>query len=54
MMGGGFGGCTINLVKQESVDSFSSFIKVKYESEFQKSPEIYVTQIEDGVKVLVD
>jgi galactokinase len=54
MMGGGFGGCTINLVKQESVDSFSSFIKVKYESEFQKSPEIYITQIEDGVKVLGD
>jgi galactokinase len=51
MMGGGFGGCTINLVKQEAVEPFSSFIKEKYQQRFQIEPEIYITQIEDGTRV---
>ena len=51
MMGGGFGGCTINIVKSNQLDSFSYFIKKKYEERYSKTPEIYVTSIEDGVKV---
>lgn len=52
MMGGGFGGCTINLVKQDAVEPFSSFIKAKYQERFNKETEVYVTQIEDGTKVM--
>ncbi|MEO6000998.1 MAG: galactokinase [Chitinophagaceae bacterium] len=52
MMGGGFGGCTINLVKQESVEEFTSFIKAAYQDQFKKATEIYITQIEDGTKVI--
>ncbi|MEJ7767225.1 MAG: galactokinase [Chitinophagaceae bacterium] len=52
MMGGGFGGCTINLVKQDAVEPFTSFIKSKYEEQFNKDTEVYVTQIEDGTKVI--
>ncbi len=51
MMGGGFGGCTINIVEQDHVDSFSQFIKGKYQEQYKIDPEIYVTQIEDGAKV---
>lgn len=51
MMGGGFGGCTINIVKAHYVNDFSGFIKEKYEEKYHKIPEIYVTSIEDGVKV---
>jgi galactokinase len=52
MMGGGFGGCTINLVKQDAVDGFTRFIKEKYLQKFGKETEVYITQIEDGTKVI--
>jgi galactokinase len=52
MMGGGFGGCTINLVKQEKVGDFTSFIKEKYLHRFRKETEVYITQIEDGTKMI--
>jgi galactokinase len=52
MMGGGFGGCTINLVQEECVERFTSFIKEKYQATFKIEPEVYTMQIEDGVKVI--
>ena len=52
MMGGGFGGCTINLVQEECVERFTTFIKEKYKAAFNKEPEVYITQIEEGVKVI--
>ena len=51
VMGGGFGGCTINLVKAEKVDDYVSYIKSRYQHEYGKVPEVYVTTIEDGVSV---
>lgn len=51
MMGGGFGGCTINLVKADQVDDFISFIQSRYKEKFGKIPEVYVTAIEDGAKM---
>jgi galactokinase len=52
MMGGGFGGCTINLVEEVAVESFTTFIKEKYRQRFKNETEVYITQIEDGTKVL--
>jgi galactokinase len=52
MMGGGFGGCTINLVQEECVERFTTFIKEKYKAAFNKDPEVYITQIEEGVRVI--
>jgi len=52
MMGGGFGGCTINLIQEECVEQFTSFIQEKYKAKFNKEPEVYTMQIEDGVKVI--
>lgn len=51
MMGGGFGGCTINVVKADKTDAFAHFIIENYQKKFDKTPEIYVTRIEDGVRV---
>ena len=51
-MGGGFGGCTINLVKDEMIEKFSSDIRRAYEKGFNKTPEIYIMQIEDGAKLI--
>lgn len=52
MMGGGFGGCTINLVENDAVDSFISFIKEKYFQHFNLETEAYITQTDDGTKVI--
>ena len=52
MMGGGFGGCTINIVQSEFVVQFTKNIQKAYEAEFGKIPEVYITQIEDGVSIL--
>ena len=51
VMGGGFGGCTINLVQEDKVEGYIAFIKERYQQEYGKEPEIYVTSIENGVEV---
>lgn len=50
MMGGGFGGCTINIVQADAVASFTSQIQEAFHQQYSKTPEVYVTQIEDGVR----
>lgn len=52
MMGGGFGGCTINLVRTEEVDQVAEALKAAYLSAFQKEPGQYIVRISDGVHVL--
>lgn len=52
MMGGGFGGCTINLVEEEHVDAFKRAIAKRYKEAIGKETEIYVTQISSGAEVL--
>jgi galactokinase len=52
MMGGGFGGCTINIVQADVVDIFTQKIQAAFNGLFRITPEVYVTQIEDGAKVL--
>ncbi|HEX6182254.1 MAG TPA: galactokinase [Chitinophagaceae bacterium] len=52
MMGGGFGGCTINLVNVSQVNRFTALIQQRYENEFGRTPDVYITQIEDGAKQL--
>ena len=45
IMGGGFGGCTINLVKE---DHFIADVKKKYAERYGKEPKIYDVVIKDG------
>ena len=52
MMGGGFGGCTINLVKTDQVESCLSEIKSAYRKETNIECETYPLEIGDGVHVL--
>ena len=53
-MGGGFGGCTINIIRSAAVENFSSHITNRYNEKFAVIPLIYVTQIEDGAKIIKD
>jgi galactokinase len=48
MTGGGFGGCTVNLVSEECVDIFVKTVSAKYEAEVGMKPEIYVCFAADG------
>lgn len=48
IMGGGFGGCTINLVKDEIHDKFVADVTEKYQAKYGKKPEIYDVVISQG------
>ena len=48
VMGGGFGGCTINLVKNELYETFITTVKERYREKFGRSPKIYDVVIGDG------
>lgn len=48
MMGGGFGGCTINLVKHEAVETLIKEVAAFYESRFGRIPRSYVVTIANG------
>jgi len=52
VMGGGFGGCTINLVKEERYDSFIEKAKAGYKDAFGKFPKVYDVVISDGARQL--
>lgn len=52
MMGGGFGGCTINLVERSAVDSFSAAIGERYRERTGKEIEVYLTRIAGGVRLI--
>jgi galactokinase len=48
IMGGGFGGCTINLVKDELYDKFIADAREKYADKYSRQPGVYDVVISDG------
>ncbi|MEO6819655.1 MAG: galactokinase, partial [Ginsengibacter sp.] len=48
LMGGGFGGCTINIVKEEGKDNFLEKIRTAYKDEFGIEAEIFEVGVVDG------
>lgn len=48
MTGGGFGGCTVNLLERSSLDNFRRRIAKDYTEAFGIEPEIYLFQATDG------
>lgn len=51
MMGGGFGGCTINLMETENLESNIRFLLQSYKEKTNIDAEFYHLDIDDGVKV---
>ncbi|MFY1046089.1 galactokinase [Chryseobacterium sp. GP-SGM7] len=49
IMGGGFGGCSINLIKDENVDAVIENITTKYKTAFNIEMKIYRVKISDGI-----
>ncbi len=54
MMGGGFGGCTLNLVLKDQNETFKSEITVAYQEKFGHPPNIYEISIVDGTSIMTD
>ena len=52
IMGGGFGGCTINLVKDELYEPFVKTACQKYYEKFNRAPKVYDVVISDGSRKL--
>jgi galactokinase len=53
MTGGGFGGCTINLVRADRVDVFTESVASGYEKATGRQPEIYVCSAAQGAEQVV-
>lgn len=49
MTGGGFGGCTISLVKTDSVEQFKEYVCEKYYKETGYMAKCYEAEISDGI-----
>ena len=54
MTGGGFGGCTINLVHADATDTVQSAVAQEYEERTHIRPEIYVLSATDGVREITE
>lgn len=52
MTGGGFGGCTVSLVKDEAINHFIDQVGKNYEAKTSLKPAFYVADIGDGAKRL--
>jgi galactokinase len=50
VMGGGFGGCTINLVKDELYEPFIAAAKEQFAARFGHEPKVYDVVISDGAR----
>ncbi len=54
MTGGGFGGCTVSIVDDGSVDEFIKTVGANYEKRTGITPEFYVSEIGDGGHEVTD
>ncbi|MBO0947831.1 galactokinase [Fibrella forsythiae] len=52
MMGGGFGGCTINLVREEALADFEAVVQKKYLERTGKQTLIHTCRIENGTHII--
>jgi galactokinase len=52
MMGGGFGGCTINLIERSEVKAFTETVSKAYKNKFHKACSVYTVELSEGTHVV--
>ena len=52
MMGGGFGGCTINLIAKSETESFKAFVSKAYKNKFNNDCSIYSVRLSNGTALI--
>ena len=52
MMGGGFGGCTLNIIKKNDLNSFTINVSRKYKEKFNKQCSIYNVEFSKGTHLI--
>lgn len=52
MMGGGFGGCTINLIAKSEAKKFAEQTSKAYKQKFDKECSVYFIQLSDGTHIV--
>jgi galactokinase len=52
LMGGGFGGCTINIVAEDGIANFIEDASMEYRQQFDIVPEAYIVETADGTKAI--
>lgn len=52
MMGGGFGGCTINIIHKKKKKQFIEYIKTSYKNKFSIECSFYEVEIKDGTRLI--
>ena len=52
MTGGGFGGCTVNIVEAASLDSFTANVTSAFEARFGRRPDVFAARAADGAREL--
>jgi galactokinase len=52
MTGGGFGGCTVNLVRRDKIDEFQNTVAAGYQEATGLTPEVYVCKAVKGAEEL--
>jgi len=53
MMGGGFGGCTLNIVKDENIDELIEKISAEYLKEFGIKLDAYTVETANGTSIII-
>jgi galactokinase len=53
MMGGGFGGCTLNIVKSEEIDNLINMVSAKYLDKFGIRLDAYVVETDSGTSHII-
>ena len=51
MTGAGFGGCTVNIVHRDVLETFQTLVKAEYHKHTGIEPEIYLCNVSDGAQV---
>ncbi|MEM6841739.1 MAG: galactokinase [Bacteroidota bacterium] len=53
-MGGGFGGCTINLIEEDEINRIANQLAQTYKEKFDLDLEVYIADIVNGTEIMID